>query len=257
MWRPLKAWATRLTPSAPTGAVTLTGTIRLAARAKYTADPPRTSSTLPNGPSRVSSATEPATRRCGRASGTSAGSAVRRDDVARRPQLLQEVHRARELFDLHPASSQLLCSMRVRARRRDLFQLRSEARRGLVFGRLAPSVVRLDDVDPICELDDALDSKVGAMAVQRMRYVRETSHLVNQVHHLFRPQIRRQPPCDEQYDHFAFASLGLFADDGKLRCQLGQREGAFDGVVVGQRNPVEADLGAPLDQFLERALTVV
>src|ERR1700687_2917419 len=44
-----------------TGAMTLTGTIRLAASAKYTAEPPSTSSTLPNGPSRVSSATEPAT----------------------------------------------------------------------------------------------------------------------------------------------------------------------------------------------------
>ncbi len=51
---------------------TLTGMIRLAASAKYTAEPPSVSLTLPKGPSRVSRATEPATSSSGCLSGTAA-----------------------------------------------------------------------------------------------------------------------------------------------------------------------------------------
>src|SRR3979411_2079335 len=111
MRRPLKACARRLAPSRPTGATTLTGTIKLAARAKYTADPPSASSTLPKGPSRVSSATEPATRRSGRCSGTPACTAAPRDDVAGIPKLVQEILRAREVLDLHPPPSELARGM--------------------------------------------------------------------------------------------------------------------------------------------------
>src|ERR1700694_2718071 len=102
---PLKPCNSRFTPSAPTGATTLTGTIRLAASAKYTAEPPSVSWTLPNGPSRVSSATEPATTSCRAPAGTATRTTARGDDVARMAKLLQEVLRARVVLDLHPAPS--------------------------------------------------------------------------------------------------------------------------------------------------------
>src|ERR1700693_1371161 len=156
MGRPLKACATRLAPAQPTGATTLTGRIKLAERAKYTAEPPSVSSTMPKGPSRVSSATEPATRSSRCRSGTAPCAAAGRDYVSGMPQLLQEVLWARVVLDLHPAPSQLARSMCVRACCNDFAQVDSEARRRLVCARLAPCVVGLDDVDSIRQLDDAL-----------------------------------------------------------------------------------------------------
>src|SRR6202158_468771 len=107
MRRPLKACARRLAPSRPPEAPTLPETSKLAARAKYTADPPSVSSTLPKGPSRVSSATEPATRSSARCSGTSTRAAARSDHVPRGPQLLEKVLGSRVVVDLHPAASEL------------------------------------------------------------------------------------------------------------------------------------------------------
>src|SRR5260370_39466813 len=108
---PLKACVMRLAPSVPTGATTVTGTNKLAGSAKYTAEPPSVAWTLPKGPSRVSSATEPATRSC--LSGTAARAAARRDDVSGMSELAQEVLRARVALDLHPGSSQLVDRVRV------------------------------------------------------------------------------------------------------------------------------------------------
>src|SRR5260370_4771133 len=102
---PLNGGATRFAPSVPTGATTLTGSIRLAASAKYTAEPPSVSSTLPKGPSRVSRATEPATRSCGRGSGTAAGAALSSNHVPCISQLFQEIRDADIILHLHPASS--------------------------------------------------------------------------------------------------------------------------------------------------------
>src|SRR5260370_28380440 len=101
---PLNGGATRFAPSVPTGATTFTGSIRLAASAKYTAEPPSVSSTLPKGPSRVSSATEPATRSSGRESATAAGAALSSNHVSRVPQLLQEIGDCHIVLHLHPAS---------------------------------------------------------------------------------------------------------------------------------------------------------
>src|SRR5216684_4585571 len=100
MARPLKVCAMRLAPSVPTGAMTFTGTIKLAASAKYTAEPPSVAWTLPKGPSRVSSATDPATRSW--LSGTAARAAARRDDVSGVPELTEEVLGARVVIDFHP-----------------------------------------------------------------------------------------------------------------------------------------------------------
>src|SRR5713101_6520642 len=108
MARPLKVCAMRLAPSVPTGAMTFTGTIKLAASAKYTAEPPSVSSTLPNGPSRVSSATEPATRSSGGSSGTAAGAAIGGYHVPRVPQLVQKISDVHVVIHLHPGSSQLV-----------------------------------------------------------------------------------------------------------------------------------------------------
>src|SRR5258708_13022253 len=113
MARPLKACAMRLAPSVPTGATTLTGTIKLAASAKYTAEPPSVSSTLPKGPSRVSSATEPATRSSGRGSGTAAGAALSSNHMPRVPQLLQEIGDVHLVLHLHPPSSHLARGVRL------------------------------------------------------------------------------------------------------------------------------------------------
>jgi hypothetical protein len=55
---------------------------------------------------------------------------------------------------------------------------------------------------------------------------------VNQVDRLFWLPVGRYPIGDEQADHFAFQRLGLFANDGKVRRQLGENERAFDDVVI-------------------------
>src|SRR5256885_8148837 len=91
---------------------TLTGRTRLAASAKYTAEPPSSSWTLPNGPSRVSSAIEPTTSSSGR-SGTAPRAAARRHHVTRKSQLFEEVLSTGIRVDLHPAPSQLVGGMRV------------------------------------------------------------------------------------------------------------------------------------------------
>src|ERR1700686_2698330 len=107
MGRPLKARATCSAASLPTGPATFTGRIRLAASAKYTAEPPSSSSTRPNGPSRVSSAIEPTTISSGTtgvgALGPPARAAARRDDMSRLAELLQKILRACVLLHLHPA----------------------------------------------------------------------------------------------------------------------------------------------------------
>src|SRR5216684_8412687 len=218
--RPLNACATRLAPSAPTGATTFTGRIKLAASAKYTADPPSVSSTLPKGPSRVSRATEPATRRSPGCSGTSTRTTARGDYVARMAELLQEVLRAGVVLDLHPAATELACGVRIRSCCRDLPQLHGKPRCRLVFRRFAPRVVRLDDVDAVRELRHALHAEVRAMAVERMRHIGEPAHLVNHVHHIICRQVRRNPARDEQSDHLTLPRLGLFADDREVRCEL-------------------------------------
>src|SRR5579864_1137835 len=99
------------TASRPTGAETLTGIIRLAASAKYTAEPPSSSVTSPNGPSRVSRATEPTTSSPDEASGTAAGAAARCHDVSRVAQLVEKVRGVLEVLHLHPAPAQLLRGM--------------------------------------------------------------------------------------------------------------------------------------------------
>src|ERR1700693_5193754 len=184
--RPLNACATRLAPSTPTGATTFTGTIKLAARGKETADPPSVAPTLPKGPSRVSRATEPATRSSGRWSGTATRTAARRDDVAGMPEVFEEVLRCRVVLDLHPAASKLARSVSVRARCGDFPQVLCKSRRRLVSGRLTPGVVRLDAADPVRKLHDSLGAEVRSMAVERVRYVSEPTHVVNHVHHVLR-----------------------------------------------------------------------
>src|SRR5438093_3273442 len=152
MGRPLKACATRLAPSRPTGATTFTGRIKLAASAQYTAEPPSVSSTLPKGPSRVSSATEPATRSCGGGSSTAARTAARLDDVARGTQLHKEVSRIAVVVDLHPASAQLSNRVRVRSGGCDLAQVCRQPCGCRIRSRVAPRIVGLDYVDQACQL---------------------------------------------------------------------------------------------------------
>src|SRR5712691_3409149 len=247
--RPLKACATRLAPSVPTGAMTLTGTIKLAASAKYTAEPPSVAWTLPKGPSRVSSATEPATRSC--LSGTAARAAARRDDVSGMPELVQEILRARVALDLHPGSSQLVGRMRVGSGGGDLVELRREARCGRIGRGLAPWVVHLDDVDSVSQLHDALGAKVRPVAIERMRHVRETTHLVHQVHRVFRAEERRHAQFDEQADDLTLERLGFLANDRELGSEARELQRSFDGVVIGDGDAVEPALSGTLNQCIE------
>src|ERR1700674_728627 len=257
MRRPLNACATCFAPSRPTGATTLTGTIKLAARAKYTAEPPSTSSTLPNGPSRVSSATEPATRSCGCFSGTAARTAAGLDDMACITQLLQEVRRVGVIADLHPAPTELLNRVRIRSCRGNLAEIGRKPGSGHVGGRVAPRVIRLDDVDAVCEFHHSLGPEVCPETVHRVRDVGQATHLVNDVHHFLGHEVRGQAARDEQPDHLALARFRLLTDDRQLRSHSCQLERAFDRVVVGQRNPVEADLRAAFAKRRERAPAVV
>src|SRR2546427_2038211 len=257
MGRPLKACATRLAPSRPTGATTLTGRIKLAASAKYTAEPPSVSSTLPKGPSRVSSATEPATRSCGGLSATAACTALGGDHVPRVSQLGQEIGDIHVIIHLHPASSQLVSGVGVRPGCSDFAQIGRKPCGCCVGGWIAPRVVDLDDVDAVCQLDQAVGAKVRAVAIERMRYVGEPTHLVHKVHHQFGTLVRGQAACDEQSDHLALQGLGLLADDRQLGGGACQLEGAFDGVVIGECDAVDPAFAAALDQLVERGPAVV
>src|SRR5216684_1117485 len=249
MARPLKVCAMRLAPSVPTGAMTLTGTIKLAASAKYTAEPPSVAWTLPNGPSRVSSATEPATRSC--LSGTAACAAARRDDVSGMSELAQEVLRARVALDLHPGSSQLVDRVRVRSGGGDLVELGRKPRCRRVGLGLTPWVVHFDDVDSVSQLDDALGAKVRTVAIERMRHVCETEHLVHQVHCFFRAQERRHAPRDEQAYDLTLERFGFLANNRELGGEVRELQRAFDGVVIGEGDAVEPALSGTLDQRIE------
>src|SRR5437868_629630 len=125
--RPAKVSATRSAASLPSGPETLTGRTRLAANAKYTAEPPSSSWTLPKGPSRVSSAMEPTTSSSG-TSGTPPRAAARGHHVACKAQLFEEVLRAGVLVQLHPAASELVGGMRIGPCRGDLFELVRQSR---------------------------------------------------------------------------------------------------------------------------------
>src|SRR6266851_4780789 len=249
MARPLKACAIRLAPSVPTGATTLTGTIKLAASAKYTAEPPSVAWTLPKGPSRVSSATEPATRSC--LSGTAARAAARRDDVSGISELAQEVLRARVALDLHPGSSQLVDRVRVGSGGGDHVELRRKACSRRIGRGLAPWVVHLDDVDSVSQLRDALGAKVRTVAIEWMRHICETTHLVHQVHRFFRAEERRHASRDEETDDLTLARLGFLANDRELGSEARELQRAFDGVVIGEGDAVEPALTGTLNQCIE------
>src|SRR5256886_3117101 len=175
MGRPAKVSPTRSAASLPTGAEPLTGRTRLAASAKYTAEPPSSSWTLPNGPSRVSSAIEPTTSSSGR-SGTAPRAAARRHHVTRKSQLVEEVLSTGIRVDLHPAPSQLVGGMRVGPCGGDFCELVRQSRRRLVGRGVTPRVVSLDDVDSVAEPDKTLGPKVGTVAIQRLRGLCHSSH---------------------------------------------------------------------------------
>src|SRR4029077_20032737 len=132
---PARAWRAGHSASRPTGAQSLTGMIRLAPSAKYTAAPPSSSRTLPYGPSRVSSAIDPTTS-SSEGSGTPPSAAARGHDVSRVAQLLQEFLRLRIVLHPHPAASKLVRRMGVRSGRRNLAQVLGETRRRLVRARV-------------------------------------------------------------------------------------------------------------------------
>ncbi len=69
--------------------------------------------------------------------------------------------------------------------------------------------------------------------------------------------VRGKASRDEQADDLALEGLGFFADDRELRGNARQLEGAFDGVVIGQRDAVEAAFAAAFDQLIECRPAVV
>src|SRR5438477_8229865 len=115
--------------------------------------------TFPNGPSRVSSATDPTTSSSG-ASGTPSATAACGHDMARKAQLLEKVFCARIFFHLHPAAPELIGGVRVGPCRAHLAELVGELRRRPVGRAIAPRVVGLDDVDAFSQLRNPLGTKV-------------------------------------------------------------------------------------------------
>jgi hypothetical protein len=80
---------------------------------------------------------------------------------------------------------------------------------------------------------------------------------VDQVHRLFRRQPGLDLLGDEEADDLTLARLDLLTGDRQLGVQAQQLEGAGGGVVVGQGDPVEADLAAARDQVVEGRRAVV
>src|SRR5207247_3453001 len=117
------------------------------------------------------------------------GAARRGHDVPRPPQLFEEVGRPLVFVDLHPAVPDLLDPMRVRARGRDLAELRGKLGGGAIRARLSPRVVRLDDVDAIGEGDAGLAETVRSVAVERMGDTRGGAHLSTELHGLLRSTV--------------------------------------------------------------------
>src|SRR5579864_4531765 len=110
-------------------------------------------------------------RQEGLRSSSTAGAACGTDDVPSAAQLLKEVGRSVELIHLHIAVPQLADAVRVRSGRSDLAQVLRQRRRGAIRARLAPWVVRLDDVNAIGQLDDSRRAVMRTLAVERMRKV--------------------------------------------------------------------------------------
>src|SRR5258708_11664989 len=244
---PRKARDTFSTPSRPTGATTLTGTSRLAASAKYTAEPPSSPLIFPKGPSRVSSATEPTTRSSG-ASGTPSGAARRGHHMPREAQLLQKVDGARIVRHLHPAAPELLRRVRIGAGRSDLAEVLRQRRSRTIGGGVAPGVVRLDDVDAVLKLHYALRPEVRTIGIERMRDVDQAAHRVDEVHDLLGPHVRRQAGRDEEPDHLTLARLRLLTDYRKRWRDTRKLERALDAVVGRQPQPADPPFPPPIHQ---------
>src|SRR5438552_11896045 len=95
------------------------------------------------------------------------------------------------------------------------------------------------------------------MPVERMRHIRQSPHLVNEVHRLLRREIRRHPAGDEQADDLALQSLDLLTGDGELWRHAHEVERSFDRVVISQREAVETAFARTVEQLLERAAPIV
>jgi len=176
--------------------------------------------------------------------------------VARLAQLVQEVGRPLVLLDLHPAQPELRGRVGIAAGGGDLPQLLAELCRQLVVRRPGPGVVGLDDVDSRRQLDDPLWCEAGPEAVAGVRQVGQAALSVDPVQGLLRVQPGLDLLGQEESDDLAFAGLDLLAGDGQPGMQAAQLERPGGGVVVGERDPVEADFAAPRDQVGEAGLAV-
>ena len=117
--------------------------------------------------------------------------------------------------------------------------------------RVAPGVVRLDDVDSRRQLDHPLGSEIRPVPIKRMRQIRQAPHLVDEVHHLIWRQVGGQSTGNEQTDHLALACLGLLTQYRQLWSHLSKFQRSLNRVVVGERDPVEADFATAVYQILE------
>jgi hypothetical protein len=79
---------------------------------------------------------------------------------------------------------------------------------------------------------------------------------VDGVADVLRATAARDRRRDEEPDDLALGGADLLADDGQLRRQPAQGECALGGVVVGQRDPIEAQLRRPRDQRLQARAAV-
>jgi hypothetical protein len=70
------------------------------------------------------------------------------------------------------------------------------------------------------------------------------------------PAAGRDRGPDEEPDDLALGRLDLLADDRQAGCQPLQDQRALGGVVVGQRDAVEPQLGGAGDERLQAGATV-
>src|SRR5437879_12399915 len=95
------------------------------------------------------------------------------------------------------------------------------------------------------------------MPVERMRHIRQSPHLVNEVHRLLRREIRRHPAGDEQADDLALHSLDLLTGDGELWRHAHAVQRSFDRVAISQREAVETAFARTAAPLLARAPPLV
>ncbi len=98
---------------------------------------------------------------------------------------------------------------------------------------------------------------MGAIPVERVRYVGETAHGVDHVHGFLRREVWRDTALDEQPNDLALTRLRFLSDEASAGASLTRASAPSTVLWSVSRDAVEATYGTALDQLVQRALAIV